>query len=138
MFPKKQKRTKKQVVGLLGEDISARFLEEKGYSVVCRNYRKKYGEIDIIARRKDKIYFIEVKTVSRDNLADKVSDSADLARPEDNVHPDKLKRLSRTIQAYLAENSMGEEDEWQFDVITVLLDVKNKIARVKRLEDIIL
>ena len=129
--------TQKQVIGNLGEDIAVRFLEGKGFEITERNYRKK----------EEIIHFVEVKTVSRDNLKDPVGQvedkdnsnkPEDCYRPEDNIHLWKLKRLSRAIQVYLAEHKFGEEACWQFDVVTVLLDVKNKIARVKLLEDIIL
>ncbi|MDO8483242.1 MAG: YraN family protein [bacterium] len=137
--------TQKQVTGNLGEDIATRFLEKKGFEIIERNYRKKFGEIDIVAKRAEIVHFVEVKTVSRENLKDPAyrpeSDSnnpEDCFRPEDNVHPLKQKRLSRAIQVYLEERKLGEETFWQFDVITILLDVKNKIARVKMLEDIIL
>lgn len=149
--------TQKKIVGNLGEDIAARFLKEKGFEIVVRNYRKKFGEIDIVAKRTRMVHFVEVKTVSRKNLKDLVSKTKKVVgpkmnsgqfvepnspddgfRPEDNIHPWKLKRLSRAIRVYLDEKGLGEEGDWQFDVITVLLDVKNKIARVKMLEDIIL
>ena len=140
MFYMKPEPTQKQAVGSLGEDIASKFLINKGFEIVDRNYRKKFGEIDIVSRKEDIIHFVEVKTVSRNNLKDPIGqiENKDTFRPEDNVHPWKLKRLSRAIQVYLAEHKFGEETCWQFDVVTVLLDVKNKIARVKILEDIIL
>lgn len=130
--------TKKQIIGSLGEEIASKFLISKEFEIIERNYRKKFGEIDIVVKKFQKIHFVEVKTVSRKNLKDIRVETADGFRPEDNVHPWKLKRLSRAIQVYLSENKIGEEDDWQFDVITVQLDVKNRLARVKILEDIIL
>ena len=138
LFLMKLEPTQKQIVGTLGEDIASKYLKNKGFEIVTRNYRKKFGEIDIVAKREAKIHFVEVKTVSRENLKDILPEAQDNFRPEDNVHPWKLKRLSRAIQVYLSENKIGEESDWQFDVVTVLLDVKNKIAKVKLLEDIIL
>jgi len=130
--------TQKQVIGTLGEDIASRFLTSKGFNVVTRNYRKKFGEIDIIAEKAKIIHFIEVKTVSRENLNEVTPETNDTFRPEDNLHTWKLKRLSRAIQVYLAEKRLGDEVTWRFDVITVLLDAKNKIAKVEMLKDIIL
>jgi len=132
------KPTQKQVTGNLGEDIACRFLVNKGFEVVTRNYRKKFGEIDVIVKKSGRVHFVEVKTVSRENLKDIGATVSDDFRPEDNIHSWKLKRLSRAIQVYLSENKMGEGAEWQFDVVTVLLDAKNKLAKVKMLEDIIL
>ena len=134
----RKKQTQKQIVGGLGEEIASKFLSNKGFTIVTRNYRKKFGEIDIIAKKAGKIYFVEVKTVSREDLEELDVEMKDTFRPEDNVHLWKLKRLSRAIQVYLSENKLGDETDWQFDVATVFLDMKSKKARVKVLEDVIL
>ncbi len=134
----KLKRTQKQIIGALGEEIASKFLIGKGFKIITRNYRKKFGEIDVIAKKSGKVHFVEVKTVSRENLREVRPETDDVFRPEDNMHPWKLKRLSRTIQVYLFEVGQDQESDWQFDVVTVFLDEKNKLARVKFLEDIIL
>lgn len=139
------KPTEKQKIGCLGEDIAVKYLENKGYTVKCRNYLKKYGEIDIIAQKGKILHFIEVKSVSRENndqlsgdLKNNVSRQTDSYRPEDNIHPFKLKRLSRTIQAYLLEKYLKGEPEWVFDAITIRIDMKNRQAYVKYLADLVL
>ena len=48
--------------GKIGEDYAAQFLTKKGYRVVARNYRSRFGEIDLIAENKEYIVFAEVKT----------------------------------------------------------------------------
>lgn len=133
-----QKQTEKQKIGKIGEDIAIKYLENKGFGILDRNYLKKYGEIDIVAQKWEIIHFIEVKSVSRETQLDNVSCVTDNYRPEDNIHPQKLKRLARTIQTYLFEKYPKEKPEWLFDAITVRLDVKNKKALVKFLEDIVL
>ncbi|MES2088309.1 MAG: YraN family protein [Patescibacteria group bacterium] len=130
--------TKKQILGSLGEAIASKYLVNKGFTVVEMNYRKKFGEIDIIVKKGQKIHFVEVKTVSKENVKDFNLEAGDSFRPEDNVHAWKLQRLSRTITVYLAENKYGDETEWQFDVITIYLDEKNKTAKVKMLDGVIL
>lgn len=127
--------TGKQQVGKLGEDLACRFLIKKGFEIMDRNYWQKCGEIDIIAKNKNIIHFIEVKSVSRENITN-VSDRE--YRPEDNLHPWKLNRISKTIQIYLNEKKVSAETNWQFDVITVYIDKKNKVSRVKLLENIVL
>jgi putative endonuclease len=97
-----------------------------------RNYLKPYGELDIIARKDRILHFVEVKSVSRRTYLK----NSDEYRAEDNVHPLKLKRIGRTIQAYIFENNI--ELEWVFDVITVTLDHNAKTASVKMLENIII
>ena len=124
-------------LGQIGEDIACTFLVKHGFSLVCRNYRKKYGEIDIIVERQEKIHFVEVKSVSCESL-DSVSYEKGGYRPEDNIHPHKIKCLSRVIQAYLLKMDVSDETEWQFDVICVFVSMEKRLGRVRYLEDIVL
>ena len=125
-------------IGFLGEDVASLFLQRKGYFVFEKNYRKKQGEIDLIAKKDSKIHFFEVKTVSCEIMANNVNHETNEGyRPEDNVHPFKLKRLSETISIYILERNI-EDMEWTFNVITVLLDRKSKKAKVSLLEDLTL
>lgn len=129
-------------LGVIGEEIACKFLVKHGFALILRNYRKKWGEIDIIVEKQGKIHFVEVKSVSRENL-DSVSNISskggnDDYRPEDNMHPWKIKRLSRTIQTYLMEADVSDETEWQFDVLCVYISMQKRIGRVKMLEDIVL
>lgn len=137
--------SEKQKIGEIGENVACKFLVKHGFTILERNYTKKWGEIDIVAQRQEnnrlKLYFIEVKAVTRDlSNVSRITfkDSLDQYRPEDNMHPWKLKRLSRTIQTYLVSKHVSEETKWQFDLLVVFLDMKNKKARVKRIEDVIL
>src|SRR3989338_8075751 len=110
MFHMKQNRTEKQEVGILGENIYEKQVVKHGYNVIGRNYRKPWGEIDIIAKKDSVLHFIEVKAVGHALRA------GDDYEPEDNVHSWKLKRLSRAIQSYMLENDISEEISWQVDV----------------------
>ncbi len=133
-----------QKTGETGENIAVRFLMKHGFSILDRNYTKKWGEIDIIAQKNNKLYFIEVKSVSRETLNTFIpksyndSDDRYEHRPEDNMHPWKLKRLSRTIQTYLLNKNVDEEKEWQVDLLVVYICQKEKKAKVKVVSDIIL
>lgn len=119
--------THKQKIGKLGEDIATRFLVKRGYEVVERNYLKRTGEIDIICQKDDKLYFVEVKSVSRENI------TTDSYRPEDNIHEAKILRLSRTIEIYLSEKEI--DLDWEIIVVTVVIDSISKTAKVKLLTD---
>jgi len=142
-YMKQQKETCRQKVGRIGEDTACMFLVKHGFKVIERNYLKKWGEIDIIAKKSGILRFVEVKTVSRENIRDVSPETSVLRtdvllpRPEENVHTWKLKRLSRVIQSYLLEKGSGDR-EWQFDVLAVFLDLKNKEARCRFTENIIL
>lgn len=134
--------TEKRRIGNLGEDIACVYLEKHGFKVIDRNYLKKYGEIDIVAHKGDCTRFIEVKTVSQKksrnqewNNVSRITVGGEY-RAEDNIHPWKLKRLSRVIQAYILDKK--PKGEWQFDVITVSLNMKTRRAQVVFMENIIL
>lgn len=129
----------KKKIGNLGENLAGKFLRNRGFKIVEKNYLKKWGEIDIIAAKEKVLHFVEVKTVSVKYPDKKLSaPSVDTYRPEDNVHPWKLKRLSRVIQTYLLEKDPKGEINWVFDVITVRLDLANKNARIAIIENIII
>ncbi len=124
-------------IGAAGETIAKNWLIRKGFSIVSCNYRKKYGEIDIVARETNKkIHFVEVKTVSYETkLMLDLSVSRGTWRPEENVHSHKQLRLSRTIQAWLSE--FKYDGEWQIDIIAVRVVPREKYATIKLLDNII-
>jgi len=131
--------SKHQKIGELGEKIATSFLIKQRFSIIERNYTKPWGEIDIIAKKKNKIYFIEVKSVTEKPL----NKSSPLRRetthtPEENMHQLKINRLSRTIRTYLADKGMTEESEWQFDLIVIILNFEKRKAKIKLVKDIIL
>jgi putative endonuclease len=133
--------------GEMGENITSNFLANKGFNIVCRNYRKKWGELDIIAEKDKVLHFVEVKTVSRRSFGGHFEQEINNYRPEDNMHPWKLKRLQRAIQTYLLEynrknphfaKASWDETEWQFDLACVFLDQERRVAKVRFMENIIL
>ena len=113
--------------GKIGENIATKFLERNAYLILERNYLRKWGELDIIALKDNVICFVEVKTISNP-----------LYRAEENMHSWKLKRLRRAVQTYLLENGHLEKYDWQFDLITVLLDFDKRVGKVKHFKDIII
>lgn len=130
--------SEKQKIGEIGENIATKFLMKQGFIIKERNYTKKWGEIDIIAEKNAKIYFIEVKSVTKDDLSKVTQETKDGYKAEDNMHPWKLKRLYRTIQTYLISKKIDENTNWQLDLIIVYLDLKNKKAKLKTVSNIIL
>ena len=126
---------KRHSIGKIGEDLAVMFLKKQGYEILDRNYWKKWGELDIVAKKGSELYFIEVKTVSRDRLPE--SSSGDY-EPEDNLHPWKRQRLGRVIETYLLEKKVGESVEWQIDAISVYLDRDGQLLKIDHLPDIIL
>lgn len=127
-----------QKIGEIGENVAVKFLMKHGYSILDRNYTKKWGEIDIVAEKENVLHFIEVKSVSRETIGQVTHETLDQYHPEDNMHPWKLKRMARTIQTYLLSGKIDEDKEWQADLLVVFLALKDKKARVKIIADIIL
>ena len=101
-----------KTIGRQGEDMAALALQQRGFQIVCRNYRKSFGEIDIIAQKKDKLYFVEVKARR----------SGAFARPAESVGPAKRRQVTQMALAYMGEH--GGERDCSFLVAEVYLQEK--------------
>ncbi len=124
--------SKTQQTGELGENIAVKFLKDKGFLILERNYTKKIGEIDIVAQKKGMIHFVEVKTlyeygVSRENNVN----------PFENVTPFKMRKLSRTIAWYLAQMKVPRETMWSIDVIAVVIHRETRHAKIEVLWNVV-
>ncbi len=124
--------SEKRKLGNIGEDVAVNKLKSDGFIILSRNYLKKWGEIDIVARGTNGIiHFIEVKSVSRSTNKAKQRATVvhETYRPEENVTREKLVKLERVIQSWLSEYKYG--GEWQIDVASVILDTKRRLGRVE-------
>lgn len=92
--------------GMNGEDIAVQYLIYKGYSIISRNYRCRYGEIDIIARDGNETVFVEVKLRKNPNFASAA----------EAVTPAKIRRLRASALMWFAENG---ECAARFDVVEI-------------------
>ena len=104
-------------IGKIGEDLATNWLKTEGFSIIERNYNKKWGEIDIVARgTTGKVHFVEVKSVSYETKSDlEYAVTHETWRPEDNVHKDKQDRLKRAIQTWMLENKY--QGEFQIEIM---------------------
>lgn len=126
-----------KLIGNLGEDIAEYFLKRKGFDILNRNYLKKWGEIDVIARKDKLIHFVEVKTISYQSIDGlKLAVTRGTYRPEEKVDEFKLKKISRAINSWILENNF--QGDWQIDVMAVRVVTREKYALVKFLDNIIL
>ena len=101
--------TKKQT-GDAGEECCVKYLRRHGWRIICRNYRKPFGEIDVIAAKGGTLAFVEVKT----------RHYASLTQPYEAVDFRKRQRIIKAAQAFLAENDW--RDQCRFDVCEVITD----------------
>lgn len=123
-------------VGKLGEDLAVRFLKKKGWGILKRNYRKNYGEIDVIAQKEEKLGFFEVKAVSHETGEFSEKKTLLKDRPEERVDPAKLRKIKKTIETYFFEEKLKFEDtDWEFGILAVFVDERRKRAFIKFLED---
>ena len=117
-------------VGRLGEEIASQLLIKKGFKILDRNYRKPWGEIDIIAEKDNVVRFVEVKAISREILPDSLEEID--YRPEEMVTKEKLKKVGRTATLFM--ETMHDLREYQIDVVGVILSESTKTARCRLFE----
>lgn len=106
----------KKTLGKQGEDLAEKFLKEKDYQILEKNFHKRTGEIDIIAFDPHfrEYVFVEVKT--RKNLS--------YGYPEESVDEKKLEKITETAERWLMEKNRGDW-EWRIDIIAIE-DAKGK------------
>ncbi len=95
-------------LGERGENIAARYLRDKGFTIIVRNYRCPIGEIDIVAKQEQTLVFVEVKTREEDE-----------PRPEDQVNSAKQHQLTRVARHYLGRYGHPQPPA-RFDVVAIV------------------
>lgn len=123
-------------IGKIGEEIATKYLLNKEFNIIERNYLCKIGEIDIISYESNSLMFVEVKSKKVKSF----SDVKDLCyKPEDNMSYKKKLRMKRAIRHYL---SFHKIDEYQTNIevilIVVFIEEINKKAKIKLYRNIIL
>lgn len=118
--------TKRPEIAQLGEDLSAAHLVRRGYEIVARNARTRYGEIDIIAARTGELVFVEVKTR-------RVAGGAGTAL--DAIDHRKIRQVRRLAAAWLSDvTDRPRAQDLRFDVIAVTLDRRGELLALDHLE----
>ncbi|MBI2342984.1 MAG: YraN family protein [Deltaproteobacteria bacterium] len=100
-----------QCVGACGEEIGAAFLTARGFRVCTRNYRTRWGEIDLIVEQRETLHFVEVKTTTRGGQQE----------PAEWVTAKKRQTIARVAGSYLALHRI--DVAVAFSVLTVNLSV---------------
>lgn len=99
----------RQRIGAWGERLAEKYLLDRGFALIERNYRTRYGEVDLVMRHSDQIVFVEVKTRSNNTFG----------FPEDSVTPLKQEHLLLAAEQYL-EDHPELPDNWRVDVVAIL------------------
>ena len=115
---------KRRDVGILGEKLARDFLKKRGYRILESNYRCPEGEIDIVARHKDTLVFVEVRTKR----------SLQFGSPEESITPTKMEKL-RAVAAHYQQNRSNLPASWRIDVVAVEIDRKEKLLRIELIEN---
>ena len=116
-------------LGDFGEKIAKKFLEEKGYRILDTNFKRKWGEIDIVAQKDKNIIFVEVKTLKSFKTENKYF------FPEDRIDWKKKKQLRKITQIYLSENKISSDQSYQIDIIGVEISPDFKKTKIKHYEN---
>ncbi|MGB1307911.1 MAG: YraN family protein [Oceanihabitans sp.] len=95
-------------LGKKGEELAVNFLLQNGYEILERNYRFQKAEVDIIAKQKNTLAIVEVKTRS----------TVDFGNPQEFVKPKQIQRLVKAVDAFVIENNL--DLEVRFDIIAIL------------------
>jgi putative endonuclease len=120
------KSARRQLIGNLGESLAATFLEKKGYTILERNWRTPYGEIDLIAQESDVIVFVEVKTRA----------SRTLGPPEISITPRKEEHMRSAAKYYIQQHPELLTD-WRIDAVTIQLHKNNSPLLIDHFENVI-
>lgn len=104
-------------LGKYGEKIAVKFLKARNFRIIARNYRNKFGEIDIIAQDEDTRVFVEVKTRSNDRFC----------LPEEAVSHSKQQQICRVAQGYLVSKEDLHDIPVRFDVVAITLSENKPI-----------
>ncbi len=111
-------------IGDIGEEYAVKYLKKCRYKILSLNYRKKYGEIDIVAENKEYIIFVEVKTRHENPMT----------LPVDAVDKRKQQRLIKTASAFLSENNIDKF--CRFDVCEVFVNSETlKLVNINYIEN---
>lgn len=117
-------KTLNRQTGNLGEDIATKALIEKGFEIVERNFSNRFGEIDIIAKDKGVLVFVEVK--SKTGIV--------YGRPEDMITPSKLSKIRHMGMLYM----QGKNLLCRIDVVAIIFSSHNEVVSLTHYENVCL
>lgn len=111
-------------LGDLGERLAEKFLRRNGYNILTRKYRCTYGEIDIIAKDKNTLVFVEVRSKS----------DSEYGLPYESVDRVKRRHIERVAAFFLSRFNLFDYD-CRFDCVSALFDDNFKLKRIELIKD---
>jgi putative endonuclease len=123
--PGRVTRTTRQVLGTAGEQLARRHLEQRGYRFVAANWRRPYGELDLVMRDGNVLVFVEVKTRSSERLV----------TAEESLTAAQARRLLRGAQFFLAESEEFASLYWRIDLVAITLTPTGAVSRLTHIVD---
>ena len=114
-------------LGFFAEHYAAEYLKSKGYEILGHNYRKPWGEIDVIAGKEGILVFVEVKANKKDIPG---------FEPELRVNSDKRHRMVRIARTYLSDHHYPEDQPWQLDILSVAFVKERGVAKIRHYKNI--
>jgi putative endonuclease len=125
LFKKAGNLTPRQILGARGEKAAARYLRRRGYKILLKNFRSGKAEVDLVARQKDWLVFVEVKT----------RETEQFGAPSEAVDRDKQRNLSKAALDYL--RMLGNPRiHFRFDIVEVIIaDGSKKSVDVRLIQN---
>ena len=117
-LPSRRMGTHNQRLGLLGEEIAARWLTRRGWRIVYRRFRNGRRDIDLVAQRDALVAFVEVKARKGSTFGD----------PVEAVNHRKQRELTRSARVWIDRHGRAEEN-YRFDVVGVLVDDQRVLVK---------
>jgi putative endonuclease len=117
--------SKNRSIGRRGETLAVAYLENKGYTILERNYRTPHGEIDIIAAKDEVIVFTEVKTRSSNTLGP----------PEISITPRKIEHMRNSAE-YFIQQHPDMTNDWRIDAISVMVKTDQSDPTIDHFENV--
>lgn len=112
----------RKATGERGEELARKFLKKRGYKIIATNYRCRRGEIDIVARERGMLVFVEVRSKSNLNFGP----------PEESITAAKQEKMRLAAYHYL-ERHHALEEPWRIDVVLLELDDRGQARRTELL-----
>jgi putative endonuclease len=119
-------------LGSRGEELAARHLEARGFEVVERNFRTRYGELDIVARDARFLVFCEVKT----RISSRGAGVQEVLGPFAAIGPRKQRQVRAMAREWLAGGALvgARPPELRFDAIGISFDAGGRLVSLEHLE----